>query len=78
MSRLVVGVIAYQCLVGTRPFEAKTLGELVMLVCIEEPPIPSGDLPAGFDRWFKTAAARRPDERFASCDAMIAAFDALA
>jgi serine/threonine-protein kinase len=63
-----LGVIAYQCLLGIRPFEGETLGSLLMAICHEPLPIPStkGAVPTGFDNWFARAAARDPNERFSS------------
>ncbi len=61
-----LGVIAFECLVGTRPFESEGLGDLVLQICIREIPEPSKvyAVPAGFDAWFKLACARELNERF--------------
>ena len=61
-----MAVIAFECLVGRRPFDSDTLGGLVLTICTEDPPVPSqvGPVPAGFDEWFARATARTPDERF--------------
>ncbi len=63
-----LGVIAYECLVGTRPFQSDGLGDLVLQICIRDIPVPShfADVPAEFDAWFKKACGREPDERFQS------------
>jgi len=63
-----MAVIAFECLVGRRPFEGQTLGALLLAICTEDPPIPSqcGAVPAGFDQWFARGVARDPDQRFAS------------
>jgi serine/threonine-protein kinase len=61
-----MGVIAYECLVGKRPFVRDSLGDLVLLVCTEKGPVPSeaGAVPAGFDEWFERATKKVPAERF--------------
>lgn len=63
-----LGVVAYQCLTGSRPFAATTLGELVLTICVAPLPVPStvGPVPPGFDAWFARATARVPDDRFQS------------
>jgi serine/threonine-protein kinase len=63
-----LGIIAYECLLGWRPFDSDTLGSLLMAICSEPVPVPStvAAVPAGFDAWFARAAARDPAQRFAS------------
>jgi serine/threonine-protein kinase len=63
-----LGIIAYECLTGLRPFDKETLGALLMAICNEPLPVPStvAPVPAGFDAWFAKVAARKPEERFAS------------
>jgi serine/threonine-protein kinase len=63
-----LGVIAFECLVGRRPFEADALGALLLAICTRPLPIPStfAPVPAGFDAWFRHACAREPGERFES------------
>jgi serine/threonine protein kinase len=63
-----LGVIAYQCIVGRRPFEAETIGGLFLAICSKEFPVPSsrGTVPRGFDEWFAHCCARDPAQRFAS------------
>ena len=63
-----LGVIAYECLVGRRPFEADALGALLLAICTRPMPIPSkhAPVPQGFDVWFAHACAREPNERFQS------------
>jgi serine/threonine-protein kinase len=74
-DRWALGVIAYECLVGRRPFVADSLGELVLQICAWAPPVPSrhADVPAGFDRWFATACARDRAARFGSAAAQATA-----
>jgi serine/threonine-protein kinase len=61
-----IGVIAFECLVGKRPFDAEGLGSLVMQVCAGPIPIPSqlAPVPPGFDEWFHRALCRDPEGRF--------------
>jgi eukaryotic-like serine/threonine-protein kinase len=63
-----LGVIAFECLTGKRPFYSEGLGDLVLQICIREIPVPSeyGSVPIGFDAWFARACARDPDARFQS------------
>jgi eukaryotic-like serine/threonine-protein kinase len=63
-----LGIIAYECLTGARPFEKNTLGALLMSICSEPLPIASSiaPVPSGFDAWFSRACARSVSERFAS------------
>jgi serine/threonine-protein kinase len=63
-----LGVIAYECLVGRRPFDADALGALLLAICTRPLPIPSkhAPVPAGFDAWFARACARETNERFQS------------
>jgi serine/threonine-protein kinase len=63
-----LGVIAYECLLGRRPFESEAIGSLVLDICTRPLPIPSriGAAPPGFDAWFARACARDPAARFSS------------
>jgi len=62
------GVIAFQCLTGRLPFQADSLGALLMAICQGPLPVPSAiaSVPVAFDGWFARVAARNPDERFDS------------
>jgi len=70
-----VAVIAYECLVGERPFEGDTMAELAVRLLTGAAPVPSehGSVPAGFDAWFRRATAREMDARFSSADEMLVA-----
>jgi len=63
-----MAVIAYECLLGRRPFDDDTLGGLVLSICTGEIPVPSqvGPVPPGFDAWFARGCARDPCWRFQS------------
>ncbi len=63
-----LGIIAYECLTGERPFEKETLGALLMAICNEPLPIASetASVPSGFDAWFARACARDMSARFDS------------
>jgi len=63
-----MGVIACECLVGSRPFDAETLGALLLAICAREMPVPSrvGPVPPAFDAWFARACSRDVGQRFAT------------
>ncbi len=68
-----LAVIAFECLVGTRPFFSDGLGDLVLQICVRDIPVPSdrATVPLGFDAWFAKAVARDPDLRFQTPREMI-------
>ena len=61
-----LAVIAYECLLGTRPFLSETLGGLMLAICTREKPVPSlvGAVPVGFDEWFAKGTDRDLTLRF--------------
>ncbi|HET6146153.1 MAG TPA: protein kinase [Polyangia bacterium] len=61
-----IGVIAFECLLGERPFRGDTLGGFFQAIYGKPPPVPSqlGAVPVGFDEWFARACAHDPDARF--------------
>ncbi|HEY4159212.1 MAG TPA: serine/threonine-protein kinase [Polyangiaceae bacterium] len=63
-----LGVICFECILGRRPFDAETLGGLLLAICARPMPIPSqfGPVPPGFDQWFARACARDVSVRFTS------------
>ena len=63
-----MGVIAYECLLGRRPFAGDTMATIFVGICAAPLPIPSsaGAVPPGFDAWFLRACARDLRERFSS------------
>lgn len=74
-----LGVILFRTLSGELPFTGKTLGDVLVKICVE--PIPSASaiasLPAEIDVYFARALARNPDERFQSAHEMADALAAL-
>jgi serine/threonine-protein kinase len=63
-----LGVIAFECIVGKRPFFSDGLGDLVLTICVRDLPVPSdtAPVPLGFDKWFARACNREPGQRFQS------------
>jgi serine/threonine-protein kinase len=63
-----LGVIAFECIVGKRPFFSDGLGDLVLTICVRDLPVPSdtAPVPLGFDKWFSRACNREPGQRFQS------------
>jgi serine/threonine-protein kinase len=63
-----LGVIAFECMTGRRPFDGATLADLVLKICAEPLPVPSSfaQVPPGFDAWFARALGRDPNLRFQS------------
>jgi serine/threonine protein kinase len=63
-----LGVIAFECLTGKRPFFSDGLGDIVLQICVRDIPRPSNvsEVPAGFDDWFAHATQRDPNQRFQS------------
>ena len=69
-----LAVVVYEAVVGKPAFGPNTAGEILQKIAIRPAPVPSehGVVPPEFDRWFQKAAARDPDERFASAEAFVA------
>src|SRR5664279_4907217 len=61
-----LGIIAYECMTGKRPFDGETLASLLISICTEPLPIPStvAAVPVGFDAWFARASSRDLSLRF--------------
>jgi serine/threonine-protein kinase len=68
-----IAVIAYECLVGRRPFTGDSFGELVIAICTRPVPVPSqnASVPAGFDEWFVKGTQRDRNRRFGSAREMV-------
>jgi serine/threonine-protein kinase len=75
-----LGVIAFECTTGRRPFESSVLGDLLLKICAEPVPVPSSvaAVPPGFDQWFARVMEREPGRRFQSALEMAEAFRTLA
>jgi serine/threonine-protein kinase len=68
-----LGVVAFECLTGQKPFDAETIGGLAIAICSGPMPMPShvnGALSADVDRWFSRACAREVTGRFGSAKEM--------
>ena len=67
-----LGVIAFECLTGARPFQGETLVSLALSVCNGRytPASSFANVPEGFDAWFARAVAQDPKRRFPSARAM--------
>jgi eukaryotic-like serine/threonine-protein kinase len=67
-----LGVIAYECMTGERPFQGETLVGLALSVCNGRytPPSRLANVPDGFDAWFARAVAQDPKHRFPSARMM--------
>ena len=73
-----VGVVAFEAMTGSRPFDAETVGGLALKIHTAALPNPStfnAGLPPAVDAWFARACARVPGERFGGAKEMA---DALA
>jgi tetratricopeptide (TPR) repeat protein len=70
-----LGVIAFECICGRRPFDARSLREVMARILEGEPPVPStiASVPPGFDGWFARAVTRDVQERFQSAREMVEA-----
>ena len=75
-----LAMIAFECACGRLPFEGKSVGDVLVLICSEPLPVPSSvrsTLPAAFDAWFAKAATRDPEGRFQSAKEMSDALRAI-
>ncbi len=63
-----LAVIAYECILGVRPFGGETLGGVFLSICTRPKPVPSlvATVPTGFDVWFEKGTARLLADRFAT------------
>jgi eukaryotic-like serine/threonine-protein kinase len=68
-----MAVMAFECLTGRRPFDAKDIGQLVLQICTYPIVVPSqvARVPAGFDDWFARATRREIEQRFRSAREMV-------
>jgi serine/threonine protein kinase len=74
-----LAIIAFECVCGRLPFDGKTVGDILVLICSEPLPVPSTlrTLPPAFDQWFAKAASRDPEKRFQSAKEMADALRAI-
>ncbi|MFV8752253.1 serine/threonine-protein kinase [Nannocystaceae bacterium ST9] len=74
-----IGVIAFECLTGQRPYRADSTVELIHQICLAKPIVPSqiAEVPRGFDAWFGKATHRDRDQRFGSASELLDGFRAL-
>lgn len=70
-----MGVLAFECLTGSLPFDAPALPGLLRQICIEPIPVPSSvaRVPAGFDAWFAQAVSRDIARRFQTAKELVEA-----
>ncbi len=68
-----VGVVTFEALTGTKPFDAETMGGLAIRIHSEPLPFASAlnpNLPPSVDAWFERACARKVEDRFHSAREM--------
>jgi serine/threonine-protein kinase len=72
-----LSVVVYQCVTGKLPFRSDALGDLLVKIITEPPPVPSSvaTVPPGFDAWWKRASDHDITKRFQTAKEMT---DALA
>jgi serine/threonine-protein kinase len=73
-----LGVVAYECLAGRRPFEGETPVQTALMRLSEVPDALPAHVPDGLRRLVEHAMARHPGDRLADGAALRAACDALA
>ncbi|MGZ5969343.1 MAG: serine/threonine protein kinase, partial [Polyangiales bacterium] len=74
-----LGVVAYFCITGSRPFTGDTYGALAIAIHSGPMPAPSALNPMlspAVDAWFFKACARDPNQRFSSARELAEAFAA--
>ena len=76
-----LAVIVFRAITGVKPFQAASIGDLVVKLCIDPLPVATTyapDLPREVDAFFDRAFSREVDQRFSSAVEMAAAFEAVA
>jgi serine/threonine protein kinase len=63
-----IGVLAYECVTGQRPFDGESEAEVILRISQNRPVRlpPRLELPVGFERWFAKATAHGVNHRFQS------------
>jgi serine/threonine-protein kinase len=72
-----LGVILYRAVVGSKPWNAQAIGEVIVAICSEPAPQPSRaapDLGPGVDAFFERALAKDAGHRFQSAAELARAF----
>ncbi len=74
-----IGVIAFECMTGQRPYRADSTVELIHQICLAKPVVPSQltEVPRGFDAWYAKATHRDRDQRFGSASELLDGFRGL-
>jgi eukaryotic-like serine/threonine-protein kinase len=68
-----VGIVVFEALTGSKPFDAETMGGLAIKIHSEPLPLPTAiepTLPPAVDAWFLRACSRNVEERFRSAKEM--------
>jgi serine/threonine-protein kinase len=68
-----LGVVAFEAMTGTRPFDGPTIGALTIAICNEGPPVPSAinpSIPTHVDAWLARVCARDRTKRFPTAKVM--------
>lgn len=74
-----LGVVAFEAMTGSKPFDADTVGGLAIKIHNTPLPKPSSldaSIPASVDAWFERACARDPKDRFEGAKEMSEALSA--
>ncbi len=74
-----LGVVAFEAMTGSKPFDADTVGGLALKIHNTPLPTPSSldaSIPASVDAWFERACARDPSGRFEGAKEMAEALSA--
>jgi serine/threonine-protein kinase len=62
-----LAIVAFRCITGELPFKSDALGDLLIRIVTQPPPVPSHvcpGLPDSFDRWWHRVSQREPDHRY--------------
>jgi serine/threonine protein kinase len=72
-----MGVIAFECITGLRPFDGSSLPAILRAICFDPIVVPSSaaPVPPGFDEWFARAAERDRSRRFQTARALVDALE---